>query len=137
MQLARFLDDLTAWVTSRPDVLGLALVGSHARGAAHPDSDVDLVMLCQNPAALANSKDWVAQFGEVREVLPEQYGIVPALRVFYEGGLEVEYGLNPLVWVDIPLDAGTRRVISDGMRILYDPAGLLRKAQIAAADHHS
>lgn len=132
-ELDRFLDDLTDWVASRPDVLGLALVGSHAHGTARPESDVDIIMLCEQPALLViNSDDWIARFGQPLKVLPEVYGIVRALRVFYRDGMEVEFGLNPMQWVSIPLDAGTRRVISDGMRILYDPAGLLQRAESAA-----
>ncbi|MDH3628756.1 MAG: nucleotidyltransferase domain-containing protein [Acidobacteriota bacterium] len=133
MQLANFLNDLSAWAESRSDVLGLAIVGSHARGSARLDSDVDLVVLCEKPAALANRKDWVARFGEVRQAVPEEYGVVRAVRVVYEDGLEVEFCLSSLEWANIPLDAGTKRVISDGMRILYDPGDLLRDAEIAAA----
>ena len=72
---------------------------------------------------LANFLDKVTAWAE--------YGVVRALRVFYEDGLEVEFGLNPLQWASVPLDAGTRRVISDGMCILFDPVGLLRDAQSA------
>ena len=133
MQLANFLNDLSAWAESRSDVLGLAIVGSHARGSARLDSDVDLVVLCETPAALANRKDWVARFGEVRQAVPEEYGVVRAVRVVYEDGLEVEFCLSSLEWANIPLDAGTKRVISDGMRILYDPGDLLRDAEMAAA----
>ncbi len=133
MQLAGFLDDVCAWTQSRPDVLGLAMVGSQARGEARTDSDVDLVMLCRNPAELAACNDWIARFGEVRDTVREVYGVLRAVRVFYRHGLEVEFGLCELEWADVPLDAGTKRVISDGMRILYDPAGLLRRARNAAS----
>ena len=133
MRLASLLESVAAWAQSRCDVLGLAIVGSHARGEAGPDSDVDLVLLCKDPKALADDCAWVANFGEPRDTVPEDYGIVRALRVFYLDGLEVEFGLSPLEWADVPLDKGTRRVISDGMRILYDPAGQLRDAELAAA----
>ena len=42
------------------------------------------------------------------------------LRVYYESGLEVEYGLSSSEWADPPIDADTGRVIADGMRILLD-----------------
>lgn len=132
-QLATFLNNLSAWAETRSDVVGLALVGSHARGAGRPDSDVDLVMLCVKPIALANRNDWVARFGRVREIISETYGVVRALRVYYENGLEVEFGLTPLKWTTIPLDAGTQRVISDGMYILYDQMGFLQNAALAAS----
>ncbi len=34
-------------------------------------------------------------------------------------------------WAEVPLDAGTEQVISDGIRILYDPEGLLGGAMDA------
>ena len=82
---------------------------------------------------LANRPDWVARFGGVRKTVPEEYGVVGALRVFYEEGLEVEFGLSSVDWANVPLDGGTQRVISGGMLILYDPVGVLRAAQSAAA----
>ena len=55
----------------------------------------------------------------------------------YDSGLEVEYGLNTLQWVRVPLDAGTRRVISDGMRVLYGPRRLLHELAAALDDAKS
>jgi hypothetical protein len=47
-------------------------------------------------------------------------------------GLEIDLTVGTPAWASIdPLDAGTRRVVSDGMRPLYDPTGLL--AAFAAA----
>ena len=133
MQLSVFLAEVAAWAESRADVLGLAIVGSHARGSAHPDSDVDLLVLCVNANVLASNNDWVRAFGDTSAIAVEQYGIVQAVRVFYVEGLEIEFGLSPLVWADVPLDPGTMRVASDGMRILYDPEHRLEAVRIAAA----
>lgn len=36
-----FLSAVVAWATEEPDIKGLALVGSHARGTARIDSDID------------------------------------------------------------------------------------------------
>ena len=37
-----FLDVFLAWASAQPDVQGIALVGSYARGTAGDDSDIDL-----------------------------------------------------------------------------------------------
>lgn len=132
-EIAGFLDDITHWAASRSDIIGVALVGSHARGAARPDSDVDMVILCNDPTALVDTSGWVSRFGDVLRVNVEYYGIVQSLRVFYRDDLEVEFGLSPPQWTRIPLDPGTRRVITNGMRILYDPGNHLRAAADAAA----
>jgi uncharacterized protein len=44
-----FLDAFILWTSKQPDVQGIALVGSYARGAARDDSDIDLVILTDQP----------------------------------------------------------------------------------------
>ena len=115
-----FLDDITRWASAQPDILALALVGSYARNAAHETSDVDLVLISMQPDYYLNSRDWIQQFGTVEKQQVEDYGLVTSLRVWYSGGLEVEYGLTDERWAARPLDEGTRQVIADGMRILFE-----------------
>jgi hypothetical protein len=44
------------------------------------------------------------------------------------GGLEVDVGVGRPSWASIaPVDRGTRRVATDGLIPLYDPAQLLRE----------
>lgn len=133
MELTIFLKAVSKWAETCEDVLGLALVGSHARSAAGTDSDVDLLVLCESLDALTNNQDWVELFGEIREIGTECYGSIRSVRVFYEVGIEVEFGIAEVSWATIPLDSGTRRVISDGMRILYDREDFLQDAKNAAA----
>lgn len=129
---SRLLAETTHWAKQSPEIVALALVGSHARDAARPDSDVDLAVLCTNPTALLEAHDWMTRFGEVRSSEVEVYGPVRSLRVFYRDGLEVEFGLADPTWAAVPLDPGTRRVLRDGIRVLYDPLGILEQARHAA-----
>ncbi len=47
-------------------------------------------------------------------------------------GLEIEFGIGSPTWAATdPLDPGTKRVIRDGLHILYDPDGLLTAVQAA------
>lgn len=126
--LNRFLEAVTHWAEACPDILGAALVGSYARGTAGPDSDVDLVLIASAPQDLIALPDWVRKFGEVRSIVLEDWGLVTSLRVVYADGMEVEFGITSVKWAELPLDAGTRRVIADGMQILLDRAGLLADA---------
>ena len=131
MTIEPFLEALTTWAAARRDVVGLALVGSQARGSARPDSDVDVVILAANPARLLRG-GWSATFGAVESSRIEDYGALQSLRVFYRHGLEVEFGIAKPDWARLPLDAGTRKVLADGVRVLYDAEGLLEKAHSEA-----
>jgi len=74
------------WAELREDVLGLAVVGSHARGDARPDSDVDVVLVCREPSRLLVDTAWVYAFGEAHEVRREDWGLVQSVRVVYQDG---------------------------------------------------
>src|SRR5512143_2179948 len=105
-----FIQQFTAWAQSQPDVLAAALVGSHARGEARADSDVDLVLLCTRAADYLADLSWTLRFGSVREHRLEDYGRLTSVRAWYEDGLEVEYGITDEDWAASPLDEGTRKV---------------------------
>lgn len=125
------LDAAVCWALSDPQLTGVALVGSYARGAARADSDIDLMILVAEPKRYAEDTSWLQRFGEVASYTEEAWGPVTSLRVFYADGLEAEFSLATPAWAAVPVDAGTRRVVSDGMRILYDPDGVLNRLQDA------
>jgi UTP:GlnB (protein PII) uridylyltransferase len=80
-QVAEFIQDFIAWVSSQPDIQGVALVGSYARNAATESSDVDLVILAKNPEQFILSASWVHLFGEVSRQQTEDYGALTSIRV--------------------------------------------------------
>jgi predicted nucleotidyltransferase len=123
-----FLDKVKQWAETKSDIIGLALVGSYARNEARADSDIDLVLLASQPQNFVNDSEWIKDFGLVKSYEVEDWGLVTSLRVYYEDGLEVEYGFTSSEWVRSPIDEGTRQVISDGMQILLDKEGLLSQA---------
>lgn len=118
-----FLREVREWAESDESVAAVGLVGSHARGDARPDSDVDLLVLSSSPTQLLENRGWTSRFGVVKAAEVEDWGRVTSLRVWYESGLEVECGFATLDWATSP-DDGTRRVVSDGLRVLWDPNGL-------------
>jgi len=133
------LETVAHWAKAQENVRGLALVGSHARNAARPDSDIDLVVLAQNPrnfrdAAWLTTIEWSRAGVHPVKWSHEEYGVVWSLRAWFEPECEVEFGFASLSWADAsPVDEGTRRVISDGCRVLYDPDGLLKRLTMAVA----
>ena len=64
--LPPFLAQFIPWAAARPDIQALALAGSHARGAARPDSDVDLILLCDEPTRYVQDTTWVGLFRHTR-----------------------------------------------------------------------
>jgi predicted nucleotidyltransferase len=131
--VTQFLADFTAWASARPDITGAALVGSHARSTATPESDVDLVILAENPAFYLGDTAWAGQFGEAASQQVEEYGPLTSVRVWYASGLEVEFGWATAAWAALPLDQGTREVLAGGARVLSDQAGRLGAALRHAA----
>jgi len=126
------IEEVVAWVESRPDIVAVGLVGSYARGTARPDSDVDFVILAEDPNLHLDHREWVRQFGDPHTITQEDWGKVQSLRVFYADGLEIEFGLASPGWASVdPIDWGTREVVSGGLRILADSRNLLTTLQCA------
>jgi GrpB-like predicted nucleotidyltransferase (UPF0157 family) len=114
------------WARGQPDIVGMALVGSWARGAGRMDSDVDIIALAVDPDQYVSTDELLTAFGQARVVGRRRWGPVAETRIRLPSGLELELGITPPSWADTdPLDPGTRRVVQDGLRILTDPRGLL------------
>jgi predicted nucleotidyltransferase len=120
-----FIEDFMRWSTRRKDIRAVALVGSFANQTASENSDVDLVIITEKPEKYLTNTDWARVFGVVITQRTENYGKLTSLRVWYESGLEIEYGFTTREWVRTPLDEGTKRVIADGMKILFEKEELL------------
>ena len=119
---------ITSWAGDQVDIVSVALVGSHARGSARSDSDVDFVIQCTRPAHYLEDLTWISEFGVAQSVSIEDWGLVQSVRVFYADGPEVEYGITSSAWVTLPLDEGTIKVLRDGVIVLLDRDGSLARA---------
>lgn len=126
MVISTFFSHLKTWAEQQPDITGVLLVGSYARGMARPDSDVDLVILTTQPQRYLDFISFAEQFGVIEKSQKEDWGKVTSIRVWYRDGLEVEFGITLPDWAEQPLDAGTRQVIADGMQIVFDRDGSLQ-----------
>ncbi len=125
------LSVVSAWAASRGDVVALALVGSHARGTAAADSDIDLVVLTPSPSAFRESAwltqiPWAALDCDVAEYRDAEYGAVWSRHVTLDNETLVEFSFADPTWAaTAPCDPGTRAVVQAGCCPLYDPEGLL------------
>ena len=129
-----FIAKVASWSKRDDRVIAAGVCGSHARGEARPDSDIDFCILTADPVSLLNDRSWLYELGPDARVAGsvEDYNLVQAIRVFY-GATEAEFGVTNVVWAQPPIDRETAGVINDGLRILYDPEGLLQKAVACAA----
>jgi predicted nucleotidyltransferase len=125
-EVRTLLATLRSWAQGRPDIVAIGLAGSWARGDASMDSDVDVVLLTEEQAPYLEDDAWVYEMGGVGLVWTRMWGSVTERRFALPSGLEVELGVAPPSWAAIdPVDEGTRRVVADGVSVLYDPNGVL------------
>lgn len=132
-QTIDFIEDFMRWSKKRKDIRAVALVGSYARETATEVSDVDLVILTERPDEYITSTEWTKVFGRAITKEVEKYGKLTSLRVWYESGLEVEYGFTTRDWASHPLDTGTKQVINNGMRVLFDKEEILSPHETPAS----
>lgn len=131
-QAQALTDAVAGWVRSRADLQSLGLAGSWARNAARPDSDIDLIILADKPDAYRSDRSWLARLlPPAFRVLSERdatYGIVWSCHALLEPDAELELTFCPPAWAATdPLDAGTRRVVGDGFRVVVDKDGRLQR----------
>ncbi|WP_344319136.1 nucleotidyltransferase domain-containing protein [Nocardia ninae] len=120
-----FIDRVTRWAAGRDDVVGLLLVGSCARNAARPDSDIDVVVLTTAESRYTDTA-WAGELELGTLIRTRSWGPINEQRFATAAGLEVEINVGTPDWaVTDPVEPGTLRVITDGARPLHDPAGIL------------
>ena len=124
-RVERLLRQVVAWAAEQDEVQAVVLVGSYARGDARADSDVDLVLLVEDPRPFIEDHRWPARFAAVERLKTENWGEVCSVRVWHSGGPEIEFAVASPDWARRPLDEGTARVLQNGFRPLYDPRQLL------------
>jgi hypothetical protein len=121
---------LRRWVNAQAPLRALAIVGSRARGDARPDSDLD-VLVFTNDMTWASSVEWLRdpKLGLTEQTITsaqrEVHGIARSWRMLL-GAAEVDLTFADTSWANTsPIDCGTWRVLSDGIKVLVDKDGLL------------
>ena len=135
----KIIEVVLQWVRAQSTICAVALVGSHARGTATADSDIDFVILTTAVDFFRRDTEWINAIGwEACGASPanwqdEEYGKLWSRRIWLEPSQdELEMGFALPSWADVhPLDLGSRQVVADGCRVLHDPKGLL--ARLCAA----
>jgi predicted nucleotidyltransferase len=131
-QLAPILAPVTAWARPRADILGLAVVGSWARGTARAGSDIDLILSVSEPQAFRSNERWLAELawreGRVAAWHDADYGAAWSRHVRLDSDREIEFTFCGPRWATTdPVDPGTAAVVSNGCRVLLDKSRLFEK----------
>lgn len=133
-QLSKLFSSLNQFAAKHPDIKAIGLIGSYARGSARQDSDIDLILLVNDPRKYLEDTGWVDHFGKSQDMDIERHGMSTSLRVWYEHGPEMEFGFSTPAWANLPIDPGVARTVRDGINIVHDPRGILTKLIGTAKD---
>ena len=117
------------WVNTQSHIKGVALAGSHARKAATAGSDIDLIVFTENPSSMLKERSWLANLGTPLTVELGDYGALTSVRIFYDRGIEAEFGIASSAWARISPDPGTAEVVAGGFQILLDPESLFERLE--------
>jgi len=115
-----FLNALKKYAINNSDVQSVIIVGSYARGTNTATSDLDLCIISTSKSEMIENPNFIKVFGAFEKKQIEYYGACTSIRVWYENGFEVEFGIVEPSWISLPLDVGTQKVLSDGYKVLVD-----------------
>jgi len=125
VQAIDFIEDFMRWSTRRKDVRAAALVGSYARNAAMASSGVDLLIITEEPQRYLTSTNWTRVFGVVITKEIEEQGNLASLHVWYENGLEIDFGFTTREGIRSLTREESKQIKADGLRLLFEKENLL------------
>jgi aminoglycoside 6-adenylyltransferase len=128
-QVEAFLEEVANWAHERKGVRAAVLLGSQARAALPADefSDVDLLLVVDDPAPFLEFSDWLEPFGEPLLTFVEgtAVGAERERRVLFRSGLEVDFSVvTPTGFGTLARLPEAAGVVARGYRVLYDEVGL-------------
>jgi aminoglycoside 6-adenylyltransferase len=128
---AAFLERFGRWAERRPDLVGALLVGSQARDdhPADPWSDVDLVLIADDPAPYLADRSWLSELGRpvATFVEPTMEGQIER-RVLFDDGLDVDLPVLSVAAAEsflLEQEGPIGTVLRRGVRVLLDRDGRL------------
>lgn len=120
------IGNIKLWMSKQPEVVAALLIGSYARGEERNDSDVDFIIVVESVDDWLKNKNWVKLFGQVVSVTTEVFEEVQAVRVYYEDGLELEFGFVTRNWLIKPYVPSTQEVFDKRVVVLTDKENLVK-----------
>nr|MBA3374660.1 aminoglycoside 6-adenylyltransferase [Actinomycetota bacterium] len=126
------------WAREREDVRALLVVGSQARANVPADrwSDLDVVLIVDDPEPYAEHPSWIREFGQpVLTFLEDTPVGQRERRVLYESGEDVDFPLFSVTALELlEQSENAAHLLARGYRVLIDRIALAeRLARVAAA----
>ena len=125
---------VTSWAVRRGDIRAMALVGSWARGDPNQISDIDLLLLSDQVHEYRRDQEWLTGIDfagagyRLHSSESASYGVVWSRHVHLLPAAEVELAFAACSWAQTePVDDGTRGVVKDAFRIIFDKDEMLSK----------
>lgn len=119
------------WARERADVRAAVVVGSQARTDTPADrwSDLDVILVVDDPEPYARDAGWVAEFGTpLLTFLEPTMGDQRERRVLYETGEDVDLPLFPVGALErLEASENATALLARGFRVLYDGIGLTER----------
>jgi predicted nucleotidyltransferase len=125
---------VTRWAIKRDDIRAMAFVGSWARGNQRQVSDIDLLLLSDRAHSYRGRRRWLSEIDfrgagyRLQSSADAIYGVVWSRHVKLLPAAELELTFAECSWARTdPIDGGTRGVVEDAFRIIFDKDGILAK----------
>ena len=119
------------WAQERDEVSAVIVVGSRARADTPADrwSDLDIILIVDDPEPYAESGAWISEFGTpALTFLEDTPSGQHERRVLYETGEDVYFPLFPLSALDrLGQSANAAALLARGYRVLVDKIGLEKR----------
>jgi aminoglycoside 6-adenylyltransferase len=126
------------WARGREDVRAAVLVGSQARTDTPADrwSDLDVILLVDDPEAYAADAGWVEEFGTpvLTFLEPTAVSDQRERRVLYDTGEDVDFPLIPVAALErLEASDNVAALLARGYRVLVDEIELEPRLRAVAA----
>jgi hypothetical protein len=136
MDISSFINEVEKWTREQDTIHALILVDSHANGGNKADSHIDLQLITTTPKLYIDNPSFVNNFGVVVQSKIEKHGIVNSIRIWYSNGLEVEFRITTPIWISTPLEDDTRKVLSNGYKVIIDNKNYFKKIGIYTCERN-
>lgn len=132
MTYEEIIEGSIIWAKKDSNILALFIVGSRARTNSPADqwSDLDLIVLVNDPNIYIRDMEWVKDIGEPRIVFLEKtaVGDENEIRIIFDDGLDVDFALIPVDNLKGKMEAFAF-VAFRGIKVLVDKIGLTSESK--------